>query len=103
MTTQILPKERAALFLHNQKQTGLISEAIQYAIGKVQARSFFINELGWTAERFDSVDWDLLNATLSKKELWLTKQATKFCGSHIQVAHMTPGSDYRCPNCFCPE
>jgi hypothetical protein len=107
VTTQILPKERAALFLHNQKQTGDISGATRYAIGKVQARLFYVNELGWTAERFDSVDWDALNATLSKKDLmytlWLTKQATKFCGSRVQVARMTPGSDDRCPNCFCPE
>jgi hypothetical protein len=90
VTTQILPKERAALFLHNQKQTGDISEATRYAIGKVQARLFYVNELGWTAERFDRVDWDALNATLSKKDLmytlWLTKQATKFCGSRVQVA-----------------
>jgi hypothetical protein len=73
----------------------------------VQACSFYINELGWTAERFDSFDWDSLHATLSKKDLmytlWLTKQATKFCGSRIQVSRMTPGSDDRCPNCFCPE
>jgi hypothetical protein len=107
VTTQILPKERTALFLHNQKQTGDISEVTRYAIGKVQARSFYINELGWTAERFDSVDWDALNATLSKKDLmytlWLTKQATKFCSSRIQVARITPGLDDRCPNWLCPE
>jgi hypothetical protein len=101
VTTQILPKEHTALFLHNQKQTGDISKATRYAIGKVQACLFYINELGWTAGRFDSDNWDSLNATLSKKDLmytlWLTKQATKFSGSRIQVARMTPGLDDRCP------
>jgi hypothetical protein len=33
ITTQVLPKERAALFLHNQKQTGDISEATRYKTG----------------------------------------------------------------------
>ena len=48
-----------------------------------------------------------LHLTLQKKKqmysLWLSKQATKFCGRRLQVSRMTPGADDRCPNCLAPE
>jgi hypothetical protein len=60
------------------------------------------------SESFDEVDWDALNLTLAKKHimfsLWLSKQASSFCGTRLQVSRMTEGAaDDRCPNCLAPE
>jgi hypothetical protein len=105
--TQTLPRERAALFLHQVKQSSDISEAVRFHLAKTQAREFYCNKLKWTSEKFDEVDWDSLHVALNKKKnmytLWLAKQASSFCGSRLQVSRMTPGSDDRCPNCMMPE
>lgn len=105
--TQTLPRERAALFLHQVKQTSDISEAVRFHLAKTQAREFYCNELKWTSEKFDEIDWDSLHAALSKKKnmytLWLAKQASSFCGSRLQVSRMSPGADDRCPNCMMAE
>lgn len=106
-TVQTLPKERAALFLGSVKQTGDISGTARFFLSRRVARSFYIEELKWSADQFDAVDWDALNVTLQKKNqmytLWLAKQASKFCGSRLQVSRMTAGADDRCPNCLQPE
>jgi hypothetical protein len=106
--TQTLPRERAALFLHNVKQTGDISDPMRFFLARKQAKDFYVSELKWTSESFDEVDWDALNITLAKKNmmytLWLAKQASSFCGTRLQVSRMSQGgSDDRCPNCLCPE
>jgi hypothetical protein len=105
--SQTLPKEKAALFLHRTKQTSDISESVRFFLARTQAREFYINELKWTSEQFEEVDWDSLHLTLKKKKnmysLWLAKQASTFCGSRLQVSRMTPGADDRCPNCLMPE
>jgi len=107
-STQTLPRETAALFLHSVKQTGDISEPIRFFLARTQARNFYVNDLKWSGESFDEVDWDALNLTLSKKNkmftLWLAKQASSFCGTRLQVSRMTEGgADDRCPNCLAPE
>jgi hypothetical protein len=83
ITTQLLPREKIALFLDAQKQTSDISDPARYFISKANAQKFYIEELGWTSEQFEAVDWDALHWTLSKKKLmyslWLSKQASKFC------------------------
>lgn len=104
---QTLPRERAALFLNHQKQTGDITDAFQFHLGLTQAREFYTKELEWTADQFDSVDWASLHLTLAGKKimysLWLSKQASGWCGTRLQVSRMTPGADDRCPNCHQPE
>jgi hypothetical protein len=80
---------------------------MRFILGRRAAKEFYMRELKWTSEQFEEVDWDSLDKTLEKKKimysLWLSKQASKFCGTRIQVARMTPGSDDRCPNCLQPE
>jgi hypothetical protein len=79
----------------------------QTHLSKANARKFYIEELGWTSDQFEAVDWDALHWTISKKKLmyslWLSKQASKFCGTRLQVSRMQEGADDRCPNCHCPE
>lgn len=103
---QSLPRERVALFLNKVKQTSDISKPMRFFLGRQVARDFYVKELKWTPEQFDEVDWDSLDRTLEKKKqmysLWLAKQASKFCGTRLQVSRMTPGADNRCPNCLQP-
>ena len=57
---------------------------------------------------FDSVDWPSLRTVQARRpkmfQLWLTKQASKFCGSRVQMARMHghEGEDDACPNCGNP-
>jgi len=81
---------------------------MRFFLARTQAKAFYVSELKWTSESFDEVDWDALNLTLAKKNimfsLWLSKQASSFCGSRLQVSRMTEGAaDDRCPNCLAPE
>ena len=63
----------------------------------------------WSEEQFEEVDWDLLDAILSKKregyKTWLSKQHTKFCGTTLQVAYYKglKGKQVECSNCNKPE
>jgi hypothetical protein len=50
---QRLPLESVALF-HN----GVNGREIRFQIGKVEARKFYITQLGWYATAFDNVDWE---------------------------------------------
>jgi hypothetical protein len=105
--SQVLPWEKAALFLQSIKQTSDISEPARFFLARTQARLFYVNELKWTGEQFDEVDWEAINLTLAKKKLmfslWLSKQASSFCGTRLQVSRMSEGADDRCPNCLQPE
>jgi hypothetical protein len=98
-----LPRERAAIFLSNVKQTSDISKPMRYILGRRDAKEYYVQIMKWTSEQFEAVDWNSLNDTLDKKNLWLAKQASGFCGSRLMVSRMTPGSDDRCPNCCQPE
>lgn len=105
---QTLPRDHAALFLNQVKQTRDISEAMRFHLARTQACEFYVNDLKWTSEQFKEVDWASLNSSLAKKKniytLWLAKQASTFCGTRLQVSRrMTPGADDRCPNCLMPE
>jgi hypothetical protein len=107
ISKQILPRERAAIFLSNAKQTCDISKPMRYILGRRDAKEYYVKVMKWTSEQFEAVDWNSLNDTLDKKKnmysLWLAKQASGFCGSRLMVSRMTPGSDDRCPNCCQPE
>jgi hypothetical protein len=65
--SQTLPREKIALFLDAQKQTGDICEPVRYFLSKANARKFYIEELGWTSEQFEAVDWDALHWTCRKR------------------------------------
>jgi hypothetical protein len=100
-----LPKHRVGVgseslrdILHDQPNTPQQSQRSQI---------LHRGTIGWTSDQFEAVDWDALHWTISKKKLmyslWLSKQASKFCGTRLQVSRMQEGADDRCPNCHCPE
>lgn len=80
--TQSLPREKAAIFIRGIKATGDLADLACFELGLKEARQFYINELGWFEEAFDSVEWLSLDFTLSKKSkmyaIWLAKQASGF-------------------------
>lgn len=78
----VLPKESAAVFINNIKQTSDVAKEARFALGHVDAEKFYTtplgdrNErgqrdkrggLGWTKDSFDAMDWRALDATLDPK------------------------------------
>jgi len=104
---QSLPREKAAIFLRGVKATGDLADLARFELGLVEARSFYINELGWFEEAFHSVDWLSLDFALEKKSkmygIWLAKQASGFCGTRLMTSRYSNTSDHCCPNCLHPE
>jgi hypothetical protein len=84
-SSQVLTREQAAVFIHGVKQTGDLAEVARFELGLIEARRFYIEELGWYDDAFDRVDWLSLDFALSKKskmyQVWLAKQASSFCGT----------------------
>ena len=56
-----------AVFVRGKKLTSDLSKAIRFEVGREKAKDFLMNECKWTEEQFEEVEWDLLDATLSKK------------------------------------
>ena len=106
-SSQVLPRERAAVFINGIKQTGALAEVARFELGLVEARRFYVTELGWHEDAFDRVDWLSLDFALSKKskmyQIWLAKQASSFCGTRLMTARMLDNSDTCCPNCLLPD
>ena len=61
---QPLPGEDAAVFVGGKQLTSHLSRAMRLEASREKAKEFLINECKWSSERFDEVDWDLLDATL---------------------------------------
>ena len=102
---QLLPREDAAFIVDGIKVTGDIGEAIRFAEGMEEAREFFVGREKWSHEKFDEVDWKILNNTLNGKnkgfKIWLMKQHSGFCGTRVQVGYYSGEGDpdVKCPNC----
>ena len=101
---QILPAEDVAVVREGVKVRGDISGPIRYALGKVEAKRFPVEEEKWTPRMFDEVGWDNLNHALDKKpdgyKSWLTKQHTGICGTRVQLGYYsgTDNPEVGCPN-----
>jgi len=97
------------------KQTTNVARAIRFSLGKAEARKFFIRPirlradsniggLGWSPEKFDSINWESLRDVLSKKPdmygVWLSKQTIGICATRRNIARIHGLDDDRCPNCL---
>ncbi len=106
-TTQVLPRERSAVFINGVKQTSDLADVARFELGLIKARRFYVEELGWHDDAFDRVDWLSLDFTLSKKskmyQIWLAKQASSFCGTRLMTSQIFNNSDTCCPNCLRPD
>jgi hypothetical protein len=104
-TSQLLPDEAAAVFVGGVKQTSEVGDNVRFEVGKQDARRFYVEELGWSGNAFDAVDWEGLDITLSSKpkmfHVWLCKQASGFCATGQQMGRWFGRDFTACPNCGC--
>ena len=109
---QLLPREKAAVFIDGVKLTTDVAKEVRYCLGEVEARRFYTASLqrgglGWTGRRFDLVDWRGLDAMLAGKpdafSLWLSKQVAGVCATRKNLARIQDLLDDKCPNCLEPR
>jgi hypothetical protein len=100
---QLLPLETAAVFHDGHKISGECGGDIRFHIGLVEARKFYITQLGWYAATFDNVDWKARDKCLAPKpdmfKMWVFKQGSKFCASGRNMGRWFGSEHTSCPNC----
>jgi hypothetical protein len=65
---QLLPTETAAVFHDRQKIISECGSDIRFHIGTVEARAFYITQLGWYTATLDNIDWKSeINAVLQNR------------------------------------
>ena len=102
---QLFPREDEALIVNGLKVTGEIGSVVRFAKGMEEARTYLVGMKKWSNEKFDEVDWKMLDSCLRGKSqglgIWLAKQCSGFCGTRVQVGYYSgdPESDVACPNC----
>jgi hypothetical protein len=100
---QLLPQETAACFVGGVKQTSEVGDNLRFEAGKREARKFYVEDLGWDGAAFDAVDWEALELTTKSKpkmfQVWLCKQASKFCATGSQAGCWFGRNFTCCPNC----
>jgi hypothetical protein len=104
---QRLPLESAAIYYKGAKISTKCGTEIRFQAGRVAARKFYLDELGWLASTFDSVDWEARDRSLSSKpdmfKIWLFKQGSSFCATGKNLGRWFDDPVTCCPNCHCPE
>ncbi len=113
-STSLLPLEKAAVFIDNEKTTTDMGPNAWYLLGADEARRFYtspvvlvrgVNQggLGWSRESFDQVAWPDLSQALRSKpdmyQLWLSKQCIGICATRRNLARIQDILDDRYPNC----
>ena len=107
---QLLPLEKAAVFVNCVKLTTDVSKEVRFCLGESDAWKFYTapvkmkgGGLGWSKERFEAVDWRALDKCLATKSdtygMWLTKQSTGTCATRYNMARLQDLVDNKCPNC----
>jgi len=114
LAPSLLPLEKAAVFINNEKATTDVGPNARYLLGAEEARRFYtsprvvvrgVNKggLGWSGERFNQVAWTALDRALQSKpdmyQLWLSKQCIGICATRRNLARIQDILDDRCPNC----
>ena len=106
---QLSLNESTAVLVGGVKIAGDVADAVRYAKGLEEAKTFLMKEMGWSEEKFDAVDWRNLHMTLKSKlnayRTWLSKQHSGTCGTRVRVGYYSrdDDADVGCPNCGCEE
>jgi hypothetical protein len=104
---QRLPLESVALFHNGVKISRECGREMRFRIGKVEARDFYFNHLGWYAAAFDNVDRESRDNALHCKpdmfKMWLFKQSSSFCAMGINMGRWYGSEHTSCPNCDKPD
>ena len=111
---QLLPMEKAAVFVNGKKLTTDVSKEVRFHLGYEEARIFYtspvilrgsvnIGGLGWSQARFAQVDWQIIDQVLASKPdmygVWLCKQVTGTCATRSNMSRIHNLADDKCPNC----
>jgi hypothetical protein len=113
-----LPFEEAAVVLDGFKLMTYVGPEVCIQWGMEEAESFktkpcnIVNgvnkrHLGWSPQRFHTVAWKALDASLKSKpdmfQLWLSKQCIGICASRKTMKCTQDLLDDKCPNCNHPR
>ena len=103
-TTDMLPREKAAVFFSDGKATSDPADMLRIELGHREARRFLLHEMDWTPMQFDLIAWKHLHATLLTKllafRIWLAKQHSGFCATGVMMKRCKMSEDDRCPSCW---
>ena len=112
--TTLLPLEKAAVFIGNEKSTTDVGPNVCFLVGTKEAKRFYaspvvlvgeINKgvLSWLEERFKQVNWPELDGAVRSKpdmyQLWLSKQCIGICAIRHNLARIQDILDNKCLNC----
>lgn len=107
--SQLLPLKNTALLVKGRKVNGDISDTLQFAVGKEEARYFLTIQKDWSNDQFNHIDWKNLHLTLKGKadgyKTWISKQMSVFCDTRVMFGHYSgdPKADIHCLNYGCKE
>ena len=98
-----LPFERVRVILDGAKMTGSPKTALTRHWGTVAAREFFHDQHIINKYDFNLVYWDGVEAAMlgfpKMFRVYVTKQASKFCGTNRQLSRIDPRVQNVCPSC----
>jgi hypothetical protein len=95
------------MFYNGWKISGECGCEIRFQIRKVEAREFYITQLGWYATAFDSVVWKSRDRALHGKpdmfKMWVFKQSSSFHATGRNMGRWFGSEHTSCPNCNMPD
>ena len=98
---QMLLSESAAVFYNKGKLRSECGDDIRYQVERVNARQFFVTQLGWLGAAFDQVNWKARDQALKGKpdmfQTWLAKQTSTFCATGLNMVRWFNSEVSECP------
>ena len=97
----MLPSESAAVFYNKGKLRSECGDDIRYQVERVNARQFYVTQLGWSGAAFDQVNWEARDQALKGKpdmfQTWLAKQTSTFCATGLNMVRWFNSEVSECP------
>ena len=98
---QMLLSESAAVFYNKGKLRSECGDDIRYQVERVNARQFYVTQLGWSGAAFDQVNWEARDQALKGKpdmfQTWLAKQTSTFCATGLNMVRWFNSEVSECP------
>ena len=98
---QMLLSESAAVFYNKGKLRSEWGDDIRYQVERVNARQFYVTQLGWSGAAFDQVNWEARDQALKGKpdmfQTWLAKQTSTFCATGLNMVRWFNSEVSECP------
>ena len=98
-----LPLEPLSIYIDGAKATGSVGHLLRNAISKRHMRAHLHNTAALHRDHFDHIDWQGLEAAMSKMstrfKLWATKHVSGFCATNKMMSFRDPNHSNLCPCC----